>query len=201
MSRRYHSREPVFVSVTGITGNYGFLTNLTAGDQGELGHTALAQAGGPVVFGANRPKPPRAVKKDTTGSVSSFIDSGKLGSVPQGWRITKSGKASISATDPSSSIKKTVRMCVSVGQIKWGWDMPLETYNKIGQGTLQTLGVEVLTGACWYKANRIDASGTPYNRPPRVMTISTGEGGVDSLSTFCDPTKLDSLPVGWSPID
>jgi hypothetical protein len=203
-SRRYHSREPVYVSVSGIAGNYGFQTNLTTANQGELGQQALATASTPVVFGANRPKPPRAVKKDEDGSsISSFIDSGKLASVPAGWRLTKNGKAPTGPGDPTSTILKTVRVCVPVGTVKWAWDMPLETYNKIGSATLTTLGIEVVAAgaACWYKANRIEASGTPYSRPPRVGSKITGEGGVDSVSTFCSPAKLDSLPVGWSPID
>ena len=203
-SRRYHSREPVFVSIRNFTGNYGFYTNLSTGDQGELGQQGLATAQGAVIFGANRPKPPRAIKKDTGGSVSSFVDSSILGALPAGWRLSASGKASVGPSDLASTIIKSIRTFVPItASVNWAWDMPLETMSKIGQDVFPALGIELLTPAskCWYKANTVKNSGTEFSRPPRVKTTRAGEGGIDTVSTFCSPLKLDDLPLGWTPIN
>jgi len=197
MSRRYNAREPVYVQVEGI--NYGFQTNLTAGDQTALQHKALSTATTPVAFGCGRPKPPRFKKDD--GSASSFgdINLTTLG-IPDGWTLAKYAKR---VPRPRETDKSKL-VYVEVGGLKYAWMQPKEVATKIG-GDLAALGIQTPTNAdkCVLGANLLRnavVDGFAYTKPPRARKIEiAGVDGTDSISTFFDPSV--TLPAGWMPLN
>jgi hypothetical protein len=186
---KYDDRQLVFVTpFTGSPIKYGFMTNVDASVGTALGHTAVTGAY-PVglVIGANAPKPPRATRIRATGAESSFVDAESIAAArAAGWRI-RPGKVRIGSSGGKSK-------CVYVlheGN-KLAWNMPNTLYSRITAGDRTALGI--LDAA----ANDEDLIfGVSYPRLPRVGYIAAGSAGTDLLSTFCDPSKLDSLPTGW----
>lgn len=185
---RYDDRRLVAVNpFAASTIFYGFLTNVDPSVSAALGHldiTGTYPLG--LVIGANAPKPPRASRERPTGVESSFVDSTVISAArAAGWKI-RSGKIRLG----SSSIKsKTVY--VSDGTVKYAWNMPLTTYNRVG-AVRADLGIIDAT-----PADDDLVFGASYPKMPRVATKEFGTGGVDIISTFCDPQKLNALPAGW----
>lgn len=186
---KYDDRELVFVTpFTGSQLKYGFMTNVDANVKSALGHTAVTGAY-PVglVIGANAPKPPRATRIRATGAESSFVDAESVATArANGWRI-RPGKVRIA----SSSAKSKVVYVTHEGN-KLAWAMPMTLYNRITAGDRTALGIVDAPSA-----DEDLIFGVSYPRLPRVGYIAAGTDGTDVLSTFCDPSKLDSLPAGW----
>jgi hypothetical protein len=190
MSNRYDKRSLVWVMpYTGATVKYGFQTNMPLADGALLGHNDIEgtyPAG--LVIGANQPKPPRATKLKTTGSSSSYCGSNAVAAAKaQGWSV-QPGRFKIGASSARSKCVKIV-----TGGISYAWNMPAETYANIPAAERTALGIADATNA-----DEDLVFGASYPRMPRVFKIisSTG-GGFNRVSTFCDQTKLDSLPTGW----
>jgi len=188
MSNKYSKRE--LVSVTPFTNSglaYGFRSASDASEKADLGQVAVDMANPPagLVIGASAPKPGRASKKFATKVVSSYFDITKLATLKAAdWKIVKMPFIRRAKT---MVLAKSVK--ITTGGIKHAWNMPLETYNAIGATNLTGLGI---TDA---DANDKDLVwGADYPKLPRASTVQTG-GNI--ISTFVDPTKLNSLPTGW----
>lgn len=199
MSRRYQDREAVYVtpSAEALGLLYGFNTNLTDGDRSALGQQPISAATDIIVFGAQRPKPPRF--RETTSGVSSFGDVSIAASPPDGWALTKGGR---SLPRPSTT-EKTQLVYISLNSLKYAWRLPIETREKIG-GDLSALGIQAVTGSdkCVIGVNSIRnliVDGIPITKPPRAAKVVSGTDGIDRISTFYAPGS--ELPDGWVPID
>ncbi|MBD2095128.1 hypothetical protein H6F90_08165 [Trichocoleus sp. FACHB-591] len=193
---KYAKRD--LMTVRPIRGNtilkYGFRTNVKDTIRTELGQVKFdgnnsANYTG-LVIGANAPKPPVATKTEVAGSAvnvySSYCDISKVGRLPSGWSVGR-GKIRRRAKGP-----KSVCVYVTVNGIKYAWMQPLDTHNNV-KAQLGALGIKLGS------LNDKDlVFGAEFPKPPRVGKIlSGGRGGIDSISTYCDPSKTDSLPAGW----
>lgn len=192
MGDRYGARTLVWVvPYTGSTVKYGFQTNADAATQTALGHTAVpADYPAGLVIGANAPKPPRATRKRTTGTDSSYCSAGAVTTArAAGWRVSP-GKV---RNGSSSARSKAVYVTVDGNKI--AWKMPLTTYNAIGADRT-ALGILDAT------ATMLDlVFGVRYPKLPRVGIFQAGgSDGGNQISTFCDPQSLDDLPAGWTPV-
>ena len=182
---KYDDRRPVSVVPFNGSGiRYGFLTNIDAGDGSALGHADAAnrdQQG--LVFGANSPKPARATRKRAAGTTSSFIDWNSVAAARQsGWSV---GKGSLRR---GGQTPKTRVVAVTFQGITYAWNMPLDTYNNIGAGDRQTLGIrDTQTG------DTDLGFGADSPKPPKAIF----DAGENSYSTYYDPTN-GSLPEGWA---
>lgn len=181
---KYDDRYKVsVVPFNGSTIRYGFLTNIDAADGVALGHQDANAAVNGLVFGANSPKPARASRKRATGTTSSFIDWNSVAAArTAGWSI---GKASIRR---GGTTAKSRVVAVTFQGITYAWNMPLDTYNNIGAGDRQTLGLRDTD------TNDTDlVFGADSPKPPKAIF----DAGENSYSTYYDPTN-GSLPEGWS---
>jgi len=182
---KYDDKRPVtVVPFNGSSIRYGFLTNIDSGDSQILGHQDAAAAGqGGIVYGANSPKPARASRRRATGTTSSFIDWNSITSArQQGWTT---GKANIRR---GGSTARGRVVAVTFQNLTYAWNMPLDTYNNIGAGDRQTLGIR--------DTDENDTNlvfGAQYPKPPKARF----DAGDNIYSTYYDPTN-GSLPEGWS---
>lgn len=184
----YGPRQLVWVTpFTGSTIKYGFMTNADSGTRTALAHVEVTGAYPTgLVIGANAPKPPRAKKLSATGTESSFCDAeGVAAARTAGWRISR-GKIRIGA---SGSKSKTVYVTHETNKL--AWKMPNFLYTNI-TGDLAALGVLLATAA-----DKDLVFGARFPVLPRVGKISAT---FNKYTTFCDPSKLDSLPAGWSSV-
>lgn len=177
------------VTVTPYTGaawKYGFATEISGANATALGHTAYS-AGTKAVFGANAPKPGRATKKTSTGTISSFYSADKASTlITAGWNVTnpKSAKRS------SSARSKVVY--VETDGIKYAWRMPVATFTRIG-GDAAALGIVEVTA----QNNSDLIFGSSFPKPRRAQKVyNPGEANETSVSTFVDDDA--ALPEGWS---
>lgn len=184
----YGAKQLVWVTpFTGSTIKYGFMTNADTGTRTALAHVEVTGAYPTgLVIGANAPKPPRAKKLTATGTESSFCDAeGVAAARAAGWRISR-GKIRIGA---SGSKSKTVY--VTHEGNKLAWKMPNFLHANI-TGDLVGLGIALATSA-----DKDLVFGARFPVLPRVGKISAT---FNKYTTFCDPSKLDSLPTGWSSV-
>lgn len=173
-------------------GMYGFRSPIDATEGATLGHTPAVSAGvfvAGLVITPRRPRPMRLQRKETNYSISSFCAYDQLATAAAaGWKQIESPKFEV----PRGK-KKVDPYFVEVRGIKYGFYSPKEKIGKI-QADLGALGVQAADGSmrdiCW---------GAEYPVPPRVAKTMAGTGAsaVDTISTFCDPVKLDSLPDGY----
>lgn len=179
---------------TGTTdvGMYGFRSPIDATEGATLGHTPAISAGAfiaKLIITPRKPRPVRVTRKDSTYSVSSFCAYDQVAAAgAAGWKQTESPKFEAprgkKAVDP---------YYVEVRGIKYGFYSPKAKIAKI-QGDLAALGVVAATSTdrdiCW---------GANFPIPPRVAKSVAGVGGsgVDTVSTFCDPLRVDALPEGY----
>jgi hypothetical protein len=190
---RYDDTVLVFATpVSGTQVKYGFRTNIEANYRTQLSQT-LVDLGAtlPVglVIGANAPKPPRASKVVATGTKSSFCSFPRQAQArAAGWRVGSPKLRSARATTRSQVYYLTIR------GIKYAWNLPTATASRLS-GQLAQLGVRAAT------ANDRDlVFGSEFPKPPRVA-VSRGSGdSINIHSTFCDPSRLDSLPAGFQVI-
>jgi hypothetical protein len=203
-NNKYNKRDPVTVSL-GPGMIYAFETNVDTDERAALGHVAVTgnyPAG--AYIGANSPKPRRARRLSATGWNESFCAETPAiltALKAAGWQISKRPKrrAIIPATLASARV---TTVFVQIAGIKYAWNIPRETFVKIGQATLTALGVETATAA---DTNTL-VWGATIPKPARVQFILAAGGagtpidGQDILSTFCTPSIEDSLPAGWKVI-
>ncbi|MBD2465779.1 hypothetical protein H6G89_32845 [Oscillatoria sp. FACHB-1407] len=186
---RYDSRDEVYVNPFQGSGiNYGFLTNVNSERRGVLGHTAVDRSALPpaIVFGANAPKPGRASRKFADGHAASFYDIAQVAALRSaGWSLTRPFIRRARTSDLAST------RFVTVGGIKYAWQLNNTTATRIG-GDLAGLGVQTPT-----QNDRDLVFGASYPKPPRAVRITDTGSSQDSVSTFADPSRADSLPAGW----
>lgn len=184
MARRRGERVPVLVMLGTL--KYGFQTQKTTTTSygTELGHVAYApEAGVGVFFGANAPKPPKAKKVFTTGSVSSFCSTSKIDELRKAdWEISnKSSRRGIK----SAGLTRTVYVDMP-GGYRYAWNI---TADDVDLGAL--LNFEQATASM----NDLVWGSTP--KPPRASKRENGT----VTSTFCKPdvTTIEALvAAGWS---
>lgn len=182
----YDSREEVWVDPFSGSGiKYGFLTNVESARRTILGHNPVNRANPPtaLVFGANRPKPGRASKKFGTENTSSFYDVGQASALrADGWSLSRA------KIRRGGSSNLSTAYYVTIEGIKYAWNMPNHTANRVG-ADLAGLGIQQATGN-----DRDLVWGASYPKPPRAIA----QVGNDRISTFVDPSRIDSLPDGWA---
>lgn len=187
MSRR-DPRRVVYVPLTTLNINYGFRTNIDEGDATVLGHVAVAGAyPDNFVLGANAPKPPRASRVRITGTTSSFISPDQIATArAAGWRLTGRTR-----TRSGANTLRSTPVYVNIGGIKYAWNMPDETYTAIA-GDAAGLGIQAATSAdtdlVW---------GASFPKPPKVAKLVITGDDTTNYSTFCDSSRVDSLPDDW----
>lgn len=194
MSRYASTRLVSVTPYRGATIKYGFKTNVEERIGREAGHTPVNADITGLVIGANAPKPAQGTKKDVRGSViqtySTFVDAGRLRSLPANWSVGKPKVRRGRATP------KTVIAYVTINGIKYAWNLPKTTQSKIGATVLTQLGIKIATSA-----DKDLVFGSSFPKPPRVgSTKIGGGGGIDDISTYCDPSVMDNLPAGFAPI-
>lgn len=167
---------------------YGFMTNVKPSIRTELGQVKVdrsrADATLNLVIGANAPKPAQARKYDVAsqGTVSSFVDAGKIGRLPAGWTVSRP------KVRRGRTSQKTLAVYITIRGIKYAWRIPKRTWQRLGANAAK-LGIKQAS------SNDKDlVFGASFPVPPTVAAI-LGDG--KGISTFCDPSKIDSLPTGW----
>lgn len=179
-------------------GSYGFMTNIDEAESAQLGQfpgrTGGENSGSYIdklIIGANAPQPPRMTKKTLAYSVSSYVSYDKITqAVGNGW--TK-GKETTYRGARQTKLSKLV--FVTIRGIKYAWRMRTEQHAK-----LQPFSANI--GFKDASANDIDlVYGASYPKPPTIGIVISGTDGTDSLSTFCDPVKVNDLKEGWFLID
>jgi hypothetical protein len=185
MVRNYKERALVWVTPATALANvkYGFNSGADAGDRAILGQTAVSSADlVGLVIGANNIKPGKATKNKATGSESSFYSIGAAsGLKAAGWKLSRPKLRTYRKTSKSNLF------FVTINGIKYGWRSA-----KTGLASSFTPGELGITAV---DAGDIDIIyGCSFPKPPHASTI-----GVDgnTISTFIDPSKADSLPEGW----
>ena len=214
-SSPYGKRDLVAVTpVPGVAWKYGFPTNTTAAQRTILGQVAaITGAGGYIdnlVLGANAPKPARmkhyrstAGADSATGGVAggfdtSFCDVAHINdALAAGWIMVSRYKrrrgsakytyVTIATADPETG------QVDAANAIHYAWPMPAFLRQKIS-GDLTGLGIKIATG------NDLNlVFGARYPKPPRVTFKAVGtDGRIGHRTTFADPSKVDSLPSGWT---
>lgn len=167
---------------------YGFLTNAPQTVGTSLGHELVpANAPTGLVFGANAPKPGRASKRRVAGTDSSFYDHTKYAALrADGWSLTFPRRRRGAVGQNSRTVY------VTTGGIKYAWRIPNHTWTKVGAAAA-ALGIQVAT------ASDDDlVFGASIPKPPKAIKVEVGADGTDVISTFVDPSRVDTLPEGWS---
>lgn len=184
-TNQYDSRTLAFVKpFASASFAYGFLTNAKESTRTACGVT-LAESNIPtnLVIGCNAPKPGRASKFITDEYESCFYNYDKYATLrADGWSTTKPRVR----VAKSSALSKPVY--ISISGIKYAWRMTAAQYGKITAAERTALGIDDVTSG-----ERTVVWGCREPKPPKVGKTVGG----DNISTFCDPTKLDSLPAGW----
>lgn len=184
----YGTKTLVWVTpFTGSTIKYGFHTNADVGTRTALAHVEITGAmPTALVLGANAPKPPRAKKMTATGTESSFCDAeGAAAARAAGWRVSR-GKIRLGA---SGSKSKTVYVTHEGNKI--AWKMPNFLHANI-TADLAALGIQLATSA-----DKDLVFGARFPVLPRVGKISAT---FNKYTTFCDPSRIDTLPAGWTSV-
>lgn len=186
MPRNYSARTLSYVTVAqGVNIKYGFWSGLKTSLRDNYGQTeiiASTKVEG-LVIGANSPKPYRASTKSSSGYESSWCSHDKVAA------LKKAGYQVLSPKVRSASVTKLSKtVYVTINGIKYAWQMPLPPSGV----DLTALGVKDAT------ANDNDlVFGASFPKPPRVSKLIQTTDGGGLFSSFCDPSKLSSLPDGW----
>lgn len=167
-------KQKVFVPVYGM--KYGFLMdkNSFGSFGGQLGIKDAA-AEGSVFYGANSPKPPRAVKLENGVSQSGFYDIAKAKTLANaGWKLSSAGRLKSIKTSGAA-----ITVCVDTpyGK-KYAWNIPSNRKNIATE-----LGAEVPTDPTTLVWGA-------YPKPPRAVKKDNGI----TIGTFCPPdqTSVDA---------
>lgn len=193
-NNKYDKKDLVSVPI-GNTMVYVFDTNVDAVARTALGHVPITTTVPAFAFqGGNSPKPQRAKILTADGWNSSFVTNVAATQATlrtAGWQI---GRAPKRRALIAGTTARAVTVYVTVRGIKYAWNMPTETRDKITAATLTALGINIATAAdvptlVW---------GATLPRPAKAQTFITGgtQGG-DLLSTFVGQAQEDSLPANW----
>lgn len=188
----YDDRTPVVVTPYNSSPiNYGFLTNVDGAAQSALGHQPASAAVGPVVYGANRPKPARMQREIATGTESSFVDWQSFDAAKTaGWKQVKGVRYGPSPYEST----RAIRVVAEVGNgMSVAWDMRKAQYTRI-QAELANLGVEVAT-----EANARHAIVGPNSFSGLTVYGARTRDGQDTIAVgYIGRTQADNLPAGWT---
>lgn len=194
MSRYAQKRMVHILPFVGSVHRYGFKTNVEDKIGTEAGHKKITTTvPNGMVIGANAPKPARGTKTRVVGgkveTFSTFVDATKLNSLPAGWSV---GRPKVRR---GRQTPKTVIAYVTIRGVNYAWNLPKSTQSKI-KSYLNGLGIKIAG------TNDKDlVFGAEYPKPPKAgIILPSGAGGIDHISTFVDPSKIDSLPAGWAPL-
>lgn len=176
----------IAVWVTPFTGagiKYGFLTNVVASVRTDCGHNVVgATTPTALVYGANAPKPGKASKRTASGNQGSFYSIGQRAALrAEGYSTTRPTIRRGGSGEASTAVY------VTMGGIKYAWRMPNRLYTRIFSEA-SALGIELAT------SNDRDLVWGSTPRPPKARKVE----GNNILSTYVDPSRVDSLPEGWS---
>jgi hypothetical protein len=189
MSKYDNTRLAWVVPSTGSEIKYGFRSNIDEATATILGHTIIAgEYPVGLVIGANSPKPPRASRRQASGYQSSWCSSTAVVAARAAGFTVRAGKRR-----RARSSSRSATVYVSDGGLKLAWNIPRTTYQRIIQNDLTALGIKT-AGA----GDEDLVFGQSYPKKPRVSFFASGADGVDIISTYADPSKLNSLPNGWS---
>ena len=184
MARRRGEQVKVYVTIGDL--KYGFRTSerIHNAYKSELGQTLVTNFSN-VVFGINSPKPPKASKEFSTGTISSFCSTKKIANLKKaGWRV----QANTRIRGVRTSGKTRTVYVEMPGGWKYAWNITASEADLAGE-----LGFVLATGS--------DASdlvwGSESPKPPRASK-TTPEGVV---STFVKPQRsvMDAAAgKGWT---
>lgn len=188
MARRRGKKIPVYVKYKPYGGTelkYGFQCHESFHNQykGPLGQTQFAGATG-VFFGCNAPKPNRASKEETTGTVSSFCSTSNINDLEKaGWTIRNTTRY---RGVKSSGKTRTVYVPMP-GGYNYAWNITSSEADLAGE-----LGFQLAAGSTQ------DLIWGSSPKPPRA---SKKNGENRTVSTFIQP-KLSVIEAaigkGWS---
>lgn len=197
-SRRYDTRNNFFVALPADLGgfNYAWLSSIKEADGTAIGCKKVDPAAdGLMVYGANRPKPPK-VRHEEKGS--SFCAPSAYASPPSGWR-----RAVPSVLPPAPAPKRKSRLVwINHDGMKFCWCIALEVLGKIGDST-GTLGIEVLSGndKAALGVNKIIGGASLRQKPFRAkktVEASGDEQPTNTITTYCASDKVDdAFADGW----
>ena len=217
---RYGSRTLRCVqAIAGTSFKYGFYTNLERTDD----FVALGQTLGIIngdyapglVIGANAPRPAKVqiyrstVRASTTssgGNAAGGFDSSYCGAdsfntaKAAGWKITKMPRRRLGSTSARSVAVYVKIATVGIGTgtlIKYAWRLHKGTWDRITSGDRDALGLNQATSD-----DKDLVWGARYPELPRARFIAVQSSGtLQSISTMVDPSKINSLPSGWTAVD
>lgn len=173
---------------------YGFMTNIGESMSSQLGHVKAKSGAnyiGRLIIGGDAPKPAKVVKKTREYTVTSYVGHDRQQqALDQGWKLAKDGRYRI-----ARHTKKSKLVYLECRGIRYAWRMRTEQYAKL-QRYAANLGLKEAA-----KGELDLVYGPSFPKPPKVGINVDGEGGIDSLSTFCEPQKLDNLPESFFLID
>lgn len=192
----YKDRELAVATITpggGTAMPYGFLTNVDSAEYSVLGVTNPV-AGAFVLLGANRPKPTRMMKKESTYTVSCFASSAQIQSaIVAGWKVAKVGNryrysaSNVFAGTTGPSVSLYVPVTVGSLTIKYAWKMPRYQAAKMTETDRTELGIILPTSD---NDARDMIFGLNNLKPSRAnRKIGTTGSASYSLTTFMDDTK------------
>lgn len=192
MAKNKGERTLVYVQLAANRGNlkYAFPSGLKSSLRDNFGHVVVT-ADTPVAnlaIGVNFPKPDRATRKTKgIGFEGSFCADNKISALKQsGFRIVKS-RASRRVIN--NSLVATVY--VTINGLKYAWNFPKDAS---AAKAVAALGIEVAD-----KNDKGLIFGASWPRPGVYKIQITGENSSASFSSFCDPSKEDSLEEDWEP--
>ncbi|MCT7987613.1 hypothetical protein [Laspinema olomoucense] len=169
------------------------MTNIDANESSQLGQFS-ARSGGTsgsyidkLIIGGDAPRPAKVRKKTLEYSVTSYVGYDKINqALAQGWK--KAGGIEYRA---ARQTKQSKLVFITIRGIKYAWRMRADQYAKL-QPYASNIGFKDAS------PNDLDlVYGPSFPKPPTIGIVISGEGSTDNLSTFCDPTKVNSLKEGW----
>lgn len=179
--------------------NYGFWSNVERTKMTELGQTLI----GPDLYnnppaglfiGANYPKPARATKRINNEIYSTFCSADKVAALTRdNWRVV-SPILTPPRKDAADTRALVQGLWVKVRGIKYGWNSPDITVEKITAAEYTKIGVSLAVEA----DEKEMIYGSSFPRPPRAKKSVTDGGNTNVHSSFYDPDKFDQLEAnGW----
>ncbi|HEY9853324.1 MAG TPA: hypothetical protein V6D28_27880 [Leptolyngbyaceae cyanobacterium] len=163
---------------TGIDVLYGFESRTASGDQAELGQANIDIAAdfNKLVIYPNNCRPHTATKKGTAGSSSGYIDESKISTAQQaGWKI-KWGYPP--RRRRAKGTNKNIK--IDVNTINYAYIRASDPlYDQLANCGHETPDSNDIL---WY--------GCQFPRPPKVSVIDA-QGR--SVSSFCQPSKVDEV--------
>lgn len=183
MPVRVGPRKLVSIALTGGL-NFGFHTPEV---EEQLGHVEVTgEYPTNFILGANNPIPAHASRRRATGLRSSHCADASIATAKvAGWKVRAKRTKRIASSTRSKAV------FVTIGGVKYGWRMPLSTYNALGSDRA-VLGIEDAT------ANDVLVIGADYPKPPRAAKeILTGTD-YSQRGGFIDPSAVDNLPEGFT---